>query len=192
MVRWFTPRNEEIHGNLLIEPSDDEIHSFDVYYIAPPGIKKKFGPNVEYSINNRPKILRTNYDDSTLTMFPINTTDSRKSILGPKYDQIEEIILTGAKQVVLQSSTNNDSSRDFVESFTFEEDLEYWDRIIDKNDIETPYPTESDIVSILESLPSGFTKDYDFGLGLAKRYRIVIDILEKLTDCTRVLFVNSR
>lgn len=53
-------------------------------------------------------------------------------------------------------------------------------------------PTSSDEVEeILEALPSGFTKDYDFGLGLAKEYWFVIDAVEELSDCTEIVISKS-
>ena len=41
-------------------------------------------------------------------------------------------------------------------------------------------------ISGLESLPSAFTKDYDYGLGLAKPYRFIIYAIEELSECTEV------
>lgn len=38
--------------------------------------------------------------------------------------------------------------------------------------------TEVEVRSILSCLPSGFVKDYDYGLGLLKDYRCLIDVLE--------------
>jgi hypothetical protein len=38
--------------------------------------------------------------------------------------------------------------------------------------------TPKEVVEILEALPSGFTKDYEFGLGLAKDYQPLISAVE--------------
>jgi hypothetical protein len=48
-----------------------------------------------------------------------------------------------------------------------------------------------DITDILEELPSGFTKDYEYGLGLAQECGVFIDLIEECTDCTVVEFVWS-
>ena len=47
-------------------------------------------------------------------------------------------------------------------------------------------------MTVLEELPSAFTKDYDFGLGLAKPYRFIVDAVEKLTDCTEIVISNEQ
>lgn len=40
--------------------------------------------------------------------------------------------------------------------------------------------TEDEVIDILESLPSCFVKDYDYGLGFRKDYRFIVEILEDL------------
>ena len=58
---------------------------------------------------------------------------------------------------------------------------------IEKEDIgESPSLTDQ-ILMILESLSPAFTKDYDYGLGLAKPYRVIVEAVEELTDCTEIL-----
>ena len=42
-------------------------------------------------------------------------------------------------------------------------------------------------MQILEDLPPGFTKDYDYGLGFAQRYRSIVDAIERLSSCEEVL-----
>lgn len=49
-------------------------------------------------------------------------------------------------------------------------------------------PTEPEgVLEVLEELPSAFTKDYAYGLGLAKPYRFIIDAMKKLSDCTEIV-----
>ena len=43
------------------------------------------------------------------------------------------------------------------------------------------------VLEYLENLPSGFTKDPDFGLGLAKDYRFIVSAVEELSSCTEIL-----
>ena len=50
--------------------------------------------------------------------------------------------------------------------------------------------TVEDVCEALSNLPSAFTKNPDYGLGLAKKYRSIIDAVEKLSDCT-VLHITS-
>ena len=43
--------------------------------------------------------------------------------------------------------------------------------------------TAEDIIDTLSNFPSAFTKNPDFGLGLAKEYRFIVDAVEELSDC---------
>ena len=51
--------------------------------------------------------------------------------------------------------------------------------------------TPEDVRDVLENLPSTFTKDYAYGLGLAKPYRFIIDAVEALSECTEI-FITDR
>lgn len=47
--------------------------------------------------------------------------------------------------------------------------------------------TQEEVMEVLEELPSAFIKDYDYGLGLAKPYRFIVDAVEKLSSCTEIM-----
>jgi hypothetical protein len=51
--------------------------------------------------------------------------------------------------------------------------------------------TPEDVCEVLENLPSAFTKDYAYGLGLAKPYRFIIDAVEELSDCTEIVITSE-
>lgn len=51
--------------------------------------------------------------------------------------------------------------------------------------------TPEDVREVLENLPSAFTKDYAYGLGLAKPYRFIIDAVEELSDCTEIVICTG-
>ncbi len=51
--------------------------------------------------------------------------------------------------------------------------------------------TPEGVLEILEVLPSAFTKDYTYGLGLAKPYRFIIDAVEILSDCTEIVITGQ-
>lgn len=55
----------------------------------------------------------------------------------------------------------------------------------------TALTTLEGILEILEALPPAFTKDYAYGLGLAKPYRFIIDAVEKLSDSSRIVIGDS-
>ena len=51
--------------------------------------------------------------------------------------------------------------------------------------------TPENVRDVLENLPSAFTKDYAYGLGLAKQYRFIIDAVEALSDCTEIVITGK-
>lgn len=48
-----------------------------------------------------------------------------------------------------------------------------------------------DITDLLEDLPSGFTKDYEYGLGLAQECDVLVELIEQSTDCSVIEFVAT-
>lgn len=53
-------------------------------------------------------------------------------------------------------------------------------------DGELPNSRE-DILEILHDFPSAFTKDPDYGLGLAKDYRFIVEAVEELSSCVAIV-----
>lgn len=51
--------------------------------------------------------------------------------------------------------------------------------------------TPKDVRDVLENLPSTFTKDYAYGLGLAKPYRFIIDAVQELSNCTEIVITGK-
>lgn len=49
----------------------------------------------------------------------------------------------------------------------------------------------SEVKEVLDAMPSWFKKDYDFGLGLKFENRFVIDAIESLSDCSKVVIGNN-
>ncbi len=48
-----------------------------------------------------------------------------------------------------------------------------------------------EVEQILKAMPSGFTKDYDYGLGMAKDYLPLIQAVEELSSCTSIVISAS-
>lgn len=51
--------------------------------------------------------------------------------------------------------------------------------------------TPEGVLEVLEELPPAFTKDFAYGLGLAKPYRFIIDAVEALSDCTEIVITSE-
>lgn len=58
-------------------------------------------------------------------------------------------------------------------------------------DVPVDLVEDWDIEDVLENLPSGFTKDIEYGLGLARECDPFISFLEENTDCTKIDFTPS-
>lgn len=144
-------------------------NSVEVYYLPPTENIARAGLDPEDESGHRVKLLLIDDQDRSITIFPINTLAGKDDFLEPKYRKIERITL-------------NDTA-----SFSFR-----FETIFDEPDFQPPVPsTTADVIEILEDLPSGFTKDYDFGLGLAKDYRVIIRAVETLSDCTDLIISST-
>ena len=58
-------------------------------------------------------------------------------------------------------------------------------------DFEMP-KSEEQVVDLLEELPSGFVKDYSFGLGLVKDYRFIINAIEDIREIKHLIISQRR
>lgn len=47
--------------------------------------------------------------------------------------------------------------------------------------------TRDEILEVLHGFPSGFTKNPDYGLGLAKEYRFIVDAVKALSSCSSII-----
>ena len=168
------PANED-SGKVVIErQSDDQV---DVYYI--PSKERLESSKLDTSMTNEPrvKLLRIDGRNQTVTVFPINTFPSSlqpNSFLKPKHSQIESITIA--------------DWRDFesdVGQIIFE------DEMMPSTDEDPLLDDETRVMMVLESLPSCFIKDYDYGLGLTKAYRFIVNAVEDLSDCTEIVVTGS-
>lgn len=51
--------------------------------------------------------------------------------------------------------------------------------------------SDAELADILDTLPPGFTTDYEYGLGLTRHCDVLVDLIEESTDCTVIEFVSS-
>ena len=89
------------------------------------------------------------------------STSRRDTFLTPKHERIREITLADT-DLLLHRGLN-----------------------------DTLPATADDIIDLLEQLPSGFTKDFDYGLGFARDYWHIIDAVEALSDCTEIVISST-
>lgn len=191
MPRLDVAYDEVRHGNLVTEKSLDT-DCVEVYYVPSREQLAYAGLDPENASSYRVKLLEWGLTDGSdrLTVFPINTFGDRPAFLKPKYKKIERITLAGAKPVLSRSHDDDGEAPKYANSITFGP-TRPMDRPIDDVQIEELPTSREQVISILETLPPAFTKDYDYGLGLAKPYRFIVEAVEHLCDCTELVISDD-
>ena len=159
---YGSPTENNDPGTLAIEFRCCSL--IDVYYVPSKERLEESGFTQGGPYEHRAKLLQIDFLYPCITIFPIKTRAHRDTFLKPKYDQIEKIT------------------------------IEYWDDTAchpswfrpDYKDYELPLITEEQVVTYLETMPLGFIKNYDYGLGFEQRYRLIVDTVKDLTDCTDI------
>ena len=151
-----------------IVPHDPERDGFlIVEKLFPNLVKVYFVPpqnarrGLDETDERRATLLLVDGKDRCLTIYPINTLDTLRGRF-------------------LEPKYSK------VESIT----LEYQE--IPYLDFTQPVPkTPEEVRAMLEGLPSTFTKDYAYGLGLARPYYSIIDAVQSLSDCTEIVISSK-
>ena len=117
-------------------------------------------------------------------MVPESSTPIRA--LSDIIPKVRKITLADGKPVLSIGGEDGESEGDYARSVTFGATQPLEDDIADADIVSVP-ESEAQIIGILESLPAPFTKDYDYGLGLAKPYRFIVEAVENLSDCTEIV-----
>ena len=188
MARPFRPPDKDLKGRLEVQdlPNSDCVA---VFYTPSPEELKGTRIGAKRTALPRVKLLELCQESGRLTIFPINTFGKRPDFLEPKYGRITRITLADATPVVSESS-GADAPAPFTRSITFG-DTQPLDHTIDDADISDQNVTEDTVLEILEELPPVFTKDYDYGLGFAHKYRFIIEAIENLCDCTEIVVTDD-
>ena len=189
MVRLFEHKDETIHGRLVLEECALDSH-VDVYYVPPPLRLAECGISPDDAEDHKTKLLELDTKSGRVTIFPISTMGSAENFLKPKYRKVRQITLADGKPVLSASDDEGELTKDYARSITFGPTKPI-DHDIDEADIASSPDSEEQIIRILEGLPPAFTKDYDYGLGLAKPYRFIVEAVENLTDCTEIVISES-
>ena len=189
MARLFHSHDMRRRGKLDVsKPS--AIDLVEVYYIPPLEQVERSHVEPKEADAHRVKLLEINVRDGRLSMFPIDTLGERSSFLKPKYKKIKQITLEGATPIFSDLNDITTDSATYSKSITFDPTVPL-DHSIDEAHISEAPTSGDEIVYMLESLPPAFTKDYDYGLGLAKPYRFIIDAIEELCDCSEVVISHT-
>ena len=178
------------HGRLNVNKISPDC--VEVFYIPSPDRLELAELDRDSGLERQVKLLEIDSKNQYITIFPIKTI-GQSGFLQPRYKKIRRITLANRALVVFpgDGETPSDSNgQGFLSPYSgstvpFDIDL------IDIESLEPVPSTEEDVIRVLEGLPSAFTKDYDYGLGLAKPYRFIVDAVEKLSNCTEIVISNE-
>ena len=190
MARLFHPYDEYRNGRLVIEQSPISDRAV-VYYVPSQEQIEQSSVQKNEDKEHRAKILELDNEKRTVTIFPINTMGKRPDFLTPKYSKIKRITVSGATPVVSTHFDQDSDEPSYSRSITFGPTVPVG-RPIDEKEIDRVPPSAEAIMGILESLPPMFTKDYDYGLGLARPYGCIIDAIEGICDFEEILISEQR
>ena len=190
MARLHERFDEYRHGRLNLEKvSSDRV---EVFYVPSPEKLEQSGLDRESGSDHRVKLLEFDGFNQCITILPTNTRAGREDFLRPKYEKIRRITLADRDVVIFpcDDEPSDVPEPGFISPYSgpttpLEEGT------IDVESLDLVPSTENDVMRVLEGLPPAFTRDYDYGLGLAKPYRFIVDAVEKLSDCTEIVISNE-
>ena len=174
MTRLYgAPSENRNPGTLTIEHKDNGYCvedccycCFEVFYVPSKDRLEESGIALNSPEEQRVKIVEIEPYAEWVTIFPIHMGTNPNSFLKPKYDHIEQISIHLWKETGPLPEDWVDSDFEMPEHLSLSED---------------------EVVDYLASLPKGFIKQFDYGLGLTKRYKLIIETVQELSDCTRIL-----
>ena len=113
------------------------------------------------SFPSRVKLIEVNSSEQRLTIHPISTRWKIETFLKPKYAQIRKLTLADQHFIDFQLNPVGD-------------------------------PTDEDeVMMLLEDLPSSFIKDYEYGLGFSGDFKLLIHVVEDLTEASEILISDQ-
>ena len=187
MARFYDILDEFRHGSLEVEALSS--NHVEVYYIPSKEKLALSKLNYENTSEIRVKLLEFDGENMSLTIFPINMLGHTDNFLQPKYKKIERITLVTDKLVVFDSDSTG-MSKGF-KSVYYGPTVPLDHDFANIDSLKLTPSTQEEVMEVLEGLPQTFTKDYDYGLGLAKAYKYIIDAVENLSNCIEIVISNQ-
>ena len=136
-------------------------YEFEVFFIPPEASLVTAGIGSEEAQNIRVKLMGINSQNNSITIYPTDTRGWSDKFLKPKYNKIKRITIAGSKIKRLLKGAT----------------IEQWG------------PEEA--YSLLKKFPSVFTTNYNYGLGIEKDYRFIIDSVETISNCSEVVITGE-
>lgn len=123
--------------------------------------RKKMAEVAGLKLGISAKMVHVNLSKQTLTIYPLVTWPDHTDFLKSKYKKIERIC------------------------FPIEESL------CDFFRKKSPFEADDLLMLLRDVLLPGFTQDPDYGLGIAREFKDVIDAIEEHSDCIEIRFSET-
>lgn len=165
----------------------------DVYFQRPRRSEGDDGEQGESA--DRVRLLQVDGVNQLLTMFPMKNIVYADRPIQPKYQQIRRISFSGGRNVYseIHATDDDDQPKPKVlgpylgKTKTVEIDYE----LPRPEPEETSPKTTGDVLNLLEGLPPYCVKDPQYGLGLRRAYRSVVNAIEALTNAEELHISDS-
>lgn len=175
--------SDDGYGTLVVEEVASQ--QVAVFWQLRPDLASMLGSTMD-----QVKLATIDREKRTITVFPTNTLVGHRRFLKPKHEQVRSITVSGASLLYHGWSEDvEDVGGAFVSpSFAPGTPLAPEELAALPEPINAPMPRdEGDVVRVFQGLPPGFTKDFRYGLGLAKPYWPIVEAVEKLSKCTKII-----
>jgi hypothetical protein len=145
--------------------------------VAKLEVKRTPNPGIwdVYATTSTERLEQMGFDTSTFSMKPIKliTIDetAQRVVLHPRY-----------MTPMLDGSFNQKHKK--ITSISFDLSAQLYNRVADD-------PTEDDIYDAMKYLPEGMTSDPNFGLGIKKEYRFVLDAVAQITP-KQIVYIGNK
>ena len=157
-------------GTIVIER--EAADHVEVFYVPSKDRLERSDFELSRTDELRVRLLSIDGGKQNVTVFPVNTFPSSlspDSFLRPKYSRVQAITIA--------------DWRDFESDVG---EIIFGDELVPAMDEDPLLDDETRVMMVLESLPSCFIKDYDYGLGFTTAFRFIVHAVEELTDCTEI------
>ena len=151
MIRGLNGSLDKHIQNLVV--SEESLNCAVVEYKIPQRLSASTDSEddeISRDLDKKVRLLRIDYQNDIVCIHPKRMNPEKRYVY-EKYENIKDITLIGWK---------------FNKS---------------KDGVLSSLPrTSNEVIKFLKRLPSGFIRDYEYGLGFLNRYRCIIDSLEKI------------
>lgn len=138
------------------------------------------------------KLLTIDGKNGFIQIYPICTLMNRSNFMQSKYEKIRYFKIYGERAVHTTFDNQELENEVHFISPTLGKTNPLSPNLSEIADSipETPN-TPDDIEQILRGLPNVFTKNYIYGLGLARKYRHIVHAIESLTNCEGIVISKT-